>query len=68
VGLYYYSSLQDITYTFILWIGLSASAELDDNTPSKSDYKDPKTIAFLVKDGRYQIYMPEGKYAELEEG
>ena len=42
------------------------SKELDDNTPSKSDYKDPKTIAFLVKDGRYQIpYMPEGKYAEL---
>lgn len=40
--------------------------ELDDNTPSKSDYKDPKTIAFLVKDGRYQIpYMPDGKYAEL---
>ena len=42
------------------------SKELDDNTPSKSDYKDPKTIAFLVKDGRYQIpYMPDGKYAEL---
>ena len=40
--------------------------ELDDNTPSKSDRKDPKTIAMLVKDGRYQIpYMPKGKYAEL---
>ncbi len=40
--------------------------ELDDNTPSKSDRKDPKTIAMLVKDGRYQIpYMPKGLYAEL---
>ena len=40
--------------------------ELDDNNPSKSDRKDPKTIAFLVKDGRYQIpYMPKGIYAEL---
>lgn len=42
------------------------SKELDDNNPSKSDRKDPKTIAFLVKDGRYQIpYMPKGKFAEL---
>ena len=40
--------------------------ELDDNTPSKSDRKDPKTIAMLVKDGRYQIpYLPKGNYAEL---
>jgi transposase len=40
--------------------------ELDDNNPSKSDRKDPKTIAFLVKDGRYQIpYLPKGKFAEL---
>jgi transposase len=40
--------------------------ELDDNTPSKSDRKDPKTIAMLVKDGRYNIpYMPVGIYAEL---
>jgi len=42
------------------------SKELDDNTPSKSDRKDPKTIAMLIKDGRYQIpYMPVGNYAEL---
>lgn len=45
---------------------VKSSKELDDNTPSKSDRKDPKTIAMLVKDGRYQIpYMPEGIYAEL---
>ncbi len=29
------------------------SKELDDNNPSKTDRKDPKTIAMLVKDGRY---------------
>lgn len=42
------------------------SKELDDNNPSKNDRKDPKTIAGLVKDGRYMIpYLPEGVYAEL---
>jgi transposase len=45
---------------------VKSSKELDDNSPSKSDRKDPKTIAMLLKDGRYQIpYMPKGKYAEL---
>lgn len=42
------------------------SKELDDNNPSKHDRKDPKTIAMLVKDGRYLIpYMPEGVFREL---
>lgn len=42
------------------------SKELDDNNPTKNDRKDPKTIAMLVKDGRYMIpYIPEGIYAEL---
>ena len=42
------------------------SKELDDNSPRKTDQKDPKTIAMLVKDGRYIIpYMPEGIYAEV---
>lgn len=42
------------------------SKELDDNNPSKSDRKDPKTIALLVKDGRYsEPYIPEGIYGEL---
>ena len=40
--------------------------ELDDNHPSKTDSKDPKTIAKLVIDGRYNVpYIPEGIYAEL---
>jgi transposase len=40
--------------------------ELDDNNPSKTDMKDPKTIAKLVIDGRYmEPYMPEDIYAEI---
>jgi len=42
------------------------SKELDDNNPKKTDRKDPKTIAMLVKDGRYiEPYIPEGIYKEL---
>lgn len=42
------------------------SKELDDNTPSKNDRKDPKVIAGLVKDGRYfRPYIPDGVYAEI---
>ena len=42
------------------------SKELDDNHSSKSDRKDPKTIAKLMLEGRYiEPYLPEGLYAEL---
>lgn len=42
------------------------SKELDDNSPTKNDRKDPKTIAKLVIDGRFvETYMPTGIYAEL---
>lgn len=42
------------------------SKELDDNHPSKTDRKDPKTISKLVIDGRYiEPYIPTGIYAEL---
>ena len=42
--------------------------ELDDNSPKKTDEKDPKTIAKLVVDGRYSIpYMPEGICAEIRD-
>ena len=34
----------------------------------KSDLKDPKTIALLVKDGRFSTsYLPSGVYAEIRE-
>ena len=42
------------------------SKELDDNSPSKNDRKDPKVIAGLINAGRYSyIYIPEGVYADL---
>jgi len=42
--------------------------ELDDNSPTKNDRKDPKTIAMLVKDGRYrEVYLAEDIYQELRE-
>lgn len=42
------------------------SKELDDNHPSKTDEKDPKTIAKLVIEGRYsEPYIPEGIYADM---
>lgn len=40
--------------------------ELEDNSQSKDDRKDPKLIANLVKDGNYGMpYLPEGIYADL---
>lgn len=40
--------------------------ELDDNSQSKNDRKDPKVIAKLVIEGRYSIpYTPDGVYADL---
>ena len=42
--------------------------ELDDNSPKKTDLIDPKTIAKLVVEGRWQEpYLPEGIYADLRE-
>ena len=42
------------------------SKELDDNSQTKNDRKDPKVIAGLVKEGRYMIpYLPDGVYADL---
>ena len=44
------------------------SKEMDDNSPRKTDQKDPKTVAKLVTEGRYSFpYIPEGIYAELRE-
>lgn len=42
------------------------SKELDDNSQTKNDLKDPKTIAKLVTDGRYsEPHIPEGIYSDL---
>ena len=40
----------------------------DDNSPTKNDRKDPKTIAMVVKDGRFRdVYIPEDLFQELRE-
>lgn len=70
-GHYWYTFAQALLVEGIMVVQVNPyhvkkAKELDDNSPSKSDRKDPKTIAMLVKDGRYQIpYIPTGKYAEL---
>lgn len=70
-GHYWYTLANYVTKRGMLLVQVNPyhvkkAKELDDNTPSKSDQKDPKIIAMLVKDGRYAIpYMPEGIYAEI---
>ncbi|NMA68186.1 MAG: IS110 family transposase [Desulfitobacterium sp.] len=72
-GHYWYTFAEDVLKEGYMLVQVNPyhvkmSKELDDNSPSKSDRKDPKTIAMLVKDGRYQIpYIPKGIYAELRE-
>ena len=47
---------------------VKCTRELDDNSQTKNDRKDPKTIAMLVKDGRFrEVYIPEDVYQELRE-
>lgn len=38
--------------------------ELDDNSPEKSDLKAPKTIALLVKDGRFSTSYLLSEYTQ----
>lgn len=57
---------QSIKIVLVNPFHVKRSKELDDNNPTKNDRKDPKTIAMLVKDGRYmEPYIPEGIYSEL---
>jgi transposase len=47
---------------------VKCTRELDDNSQTKNDKKDPKTIALLVKDGRFRdVYIPDDLYQELRE-
>ena len=58
----------DILLVIVNPYSVKRCKELDDNSPEKSDLKDPKTIAGLVKDGRFSTsYLPTGVYAELRE-
>ena len=55
-----------ITVVLVNPYHVKKSKELDDNAPSKTDPKDAKTIARLVKEGRFMTaYMPQGVYGEL---
>jgi len=55
-----------ITMVLVNSFAVSRLKEVDDNQQLKTDRKDPKTIAGLVKDGRYSVpYLPEGDYAEF---
>ena len=56
----------DIKIVLVNPYHVKTTKELDDNSPTKNDRKDPKTIAMLVKDGRYmEPYIPKGIYSEL---
>ena len=59
---------QGMKLAFVNPYHVKKSKEMDDNSPRKTDRKDPKTIAKLLVEGRYSIpYVPEGIYAELRE-
>ena len=60
--------MQDLDVRFVLVNPhhVNKSKELEDNSPTKSDYKDAKVIANLVKDGKYtEPKLPTGVYADL---
>ena len=45
---------------------VNKSKELEDNSPTKNDFKDAKVIAKLIKDGSYsEPHLPTGIYADL---
>lgn len=57
---------KDIKLVLVNPYHVKQTKELDDNHPGKTDRKDPKTIAKLVIEGRYnEPYIPDGIYAEL---
>lgn len=61
-----YCRNNDLKIVLVNPFHVKRSKELDDNSPTKNDRKDPKTIAKLVIDGRYvEPYIPIGVYAEL---
>ena len=61
-----FMSRKNIRFVMVNPHHVHKSKELDDNSPSKNDRKDPRVIAGLVRDGRYfYSYMPTGVYAEL---
>lgn len=63
-----YVKERGMRFVFVNPFAVKQLKELDDNSPKKTDFKDPKTIAKLVVDGRYSFpYVPEGIYRDLRE-
>lgn len=61
-----YLEAYGITIAMVNPYHVKQTKELDDNSPTKNDRKDPKTIAKLVIEGRFSYpYIPKGVYAEL---
>ena len=57
---------QDVRFVLVNPHHVNKSKELEDNSPTKNDYKDAKVIANLVKDGKYtEPKLPTGVYADL---
>jgi transposase len=57
---------EDIKVVIVNPHHVNKSKELEDNSPTKSDYKDAKVIADLIRNGNYsEPNMPTMEYAEL---
>lgn len=66
MNLYQWMTGKGITVVLVNPFAVNRIKEVDDNQQLKTDLKDPKTIASLVRDGRYSVpYLPEDDYAEL---
>lgn len=62
----YYLEKADIQLVLVNPYHVKQSKEMDDNSQTKNDRKDPKVIAKLVIEGRYSVpYSPKGVYADL---
>lgn len=65
-GIGQYLKEEEIKLVLVNPYHVKRSKELDDNSPTKTDVKDPKTIAKLVIDGRYsEPYIAEKVYSEI---
>ena len=61
-----YLEEQDIQVVIVNPHHVHQTKELEDNSPTKSDYKDAKVIAKLIRDGHYsEPQLPTKEYAEL---
>lgn len=57
---------QSITVVVVNPHHVNKTKELEDNSPTKSDYKDAKVIANLIRSGRYsEPKLPTKSYADL---